>query len=75
MSKEIKEAFIGRAKKYNHFAEQGSTNDAHSCATCVRRQFSFPWTCNDGWPAGNPRWEDRGDRCMNWTDQGNAPVD
>lgn len=48
---------------------------AHACANCVRRQFSYPWTCNDGWPMGERTWRDRGARCANWTDQGNAPVD
>lgn len=72
---EIKEVFIGRARKYNHFTDQGEEIAGHACANCVRRQFSFPWTCDNGWPVGDPQWVDRGSRCLNWTDKGDAAVD
>lgn len=71
----LQDVFVTRAQKFNHFEEQDTEQPAHSCHNCVRRQFSYPWTCNDGWPIGNPQWRDRGNRCANWTDQGNARVD
>lgn len=72
---ELKDIFIGRARKYNHFEEMEEETPTHSCHTCVRRQMSYPYTCHDGWPMGDKGWKDRGPRCLNWTDQGGAPVD
>lgn len=72
---ELKDIFIGRARKYNHFQDSEEVNTSHSCATCVRRQMSYPHTCNDGWPMGDRSWTDRGAHCLNWTDDGGAPVD
>jgi len=66
---ELEDIFIGKAQKYNHFTEAPKCDEGHSCVTCLRRQFSFPYTCKDGWK------EDRGKRCMNWTDDPKAPVD
>jgi hypothetical protein len=66
--------FVGLAAKYNHYQESDQHNPDHSCHTCLRRQFSYPYTCNDGWPCGDPGWQDRGVNCLNWTDQGNAPA-
>lgn len=64
----------GLARKHNHFEDQGHKVPDHSCANCVRRQFGGPFACNDGWPCGNRDWTDRGNRCLNWTDRGDAPV-
>lgn len=72
---DIKEIVIARAQRRNHFQDQGHEDADHACMNCVRRQFSFPWTCSDGWPLGDQFWRDRGARCVNWTDQGNASVD
>lgn len=58
----------GKAKKYNHY-QKGDKVEGHSCETCLRRQFSHPWTCQDGWN------EDRGSTCLNWTDNPTGPVD
>lgn len=70
----IGDVFKGRAQKYNHYQE-GKNDASHSCNNCLRRQYSYPYTCKDGWLMGNPQWKDRGATCINWTDKGNAPVD
>lgn len=71
----LEEVVKGRAKKYNHYLDRRFSTKDHSCKTCLRKQFSYPWNCSDGWPCGNPKWEDKGDTCLNWTVQSNAPVD
>lgn len=71
---ELKDIFIGRARKYNHF-EDGPVVPAHNCMNCVRKHFSFPYTCEDGWENYRTGQAEKGARCRNWTDQGNAPVD
>ena len=70
----IAEVAAGMARKYNQFSDVGHEIAGHSCANCVRKHFGGPLTCNDGWPCGNPRWIDRGSRCVNWTDSSSAPV-
>jgi hypothetical protein len=77
---DIKDVFMGKARKYNHY-EEGSLpidhdfNKEHSCGTCIRKHFSFPYTCNDGWPMGESTWRDRGSKCINWTDNSKCEVD
>lgn len=67
-------AQAGLARKYNQFSDQGHALAGRCCANCVRKHFGGPMTCNDGWPCGDQQWQDRGARCINWTDRGNAPV-
>jgi hypothetical protein len=73
---EPKDIFIGKARKYNHFDDSGMADAGHSCATCVRRHFAYPYTCSDGWLAGTKQLLDRrGALCRNWTDDPKTPVD
>ena len=67
--------FRGRAQKYNHYQESSMSSSNHSCSNCMRRLFSYPYTCNDGWPCGDSNWVDRGINCLNWTDDKKAEVD
>ncbi len=64
-----------KATKYNNYQNQGFDNPENSCKTCIRKTFSYPYTCNDGWPMGGSNWVDRGKSCLNWTDQRDAQVD
>lgn len=72
--------FTGRAQKFNHYQE-GESREGQSCHTCIRRRFSHPYTCNDGWPIrapwkdGHSTWEDRGATCINWTTDPKCRVD
>jgi len=50
----------------NHFY-----NPNQSCKTCVRKNFSFPYTCNDGWAQE----KDLGSICINWTNDKNCKAD
>lgn len=70
----VAQVHAGMAGKYNQFLDQGAESNGHACANCVRKHYGGPFCCNDGWPCGNPDWQDRGARCLNWTDKGNAPV-
>ena len=71
----VASVFKGRAKKYNHFQKTDSLIRKNRCSNCIRRKFSYPYTCNDGWPCGDKSWEDRGYACANWTDDPKAEVD
>lgn len=66
--------FAGRARKYNQFSE-GERKEGQSCKTCIRKHFSFPYTCNDGWPMGDKDWADRGVSCINWSNTSDCKVD
>lgn len=68
------QAHVGMAKKFNQFSDQGHEVLEHACANCMRKHYGGPLSCNDGWPCGDRNWQDRGARCVNWTNQGNAPV-
>lgn len=70
----IASAFIAMARKFNQFNEGDVVSSSRKCNNCVRRQFSFPDTCNDGWPMGSPSWTDRGAKCINWTERGMQPA-
>lgn len=71
---ELHEVIVRRAKRYNQYS-QGKCNSNQSCRTCIRKHFSFPYTCNDGWPIGDSNWEDRGSTCINWTNKSDCKVD
>jgi hypothetical protein len=74
------DVFAGRARKFNHYQE-GERREGQSCSTCVRRRFSHPYTCGDGWPinapweGGRSTWEDRGATCINYSDDPKCRVD
>lgn len=68
------EVLIGKARKFNQFSE-GNCKENKSCATCIRKHFSFPYTCNDGWALGESNWRDRGSICINWNDNPQCQVD
>ena len=67
VSMDIKRLLIGRAKKFNQYSE-GETTEGRSCKNCIRKNFSYPYTCNDGWQA------DKGATCINWTDNPRCQV-
>jgi len=71
----LAQLYEGRARKYNHYEDSGKLDESHSCKTCLRRHFSHPWTCLDGWPLGDYSWKDRGYTCLNWTDDPDTPTD
>lgn len=66
--------FIGKARKFNQYSK-GNTVSGNSCRSCVRKHFSYPYTCNDGWPLGDENWKDKGPDCINWTDNSRCQVD
>ena len=66
---DLKDVFIAKARKYNHYQE-GEHASGRNCKTCVRWQFSYPYTCKDC-----DFRSDKGASCINWTDDKNCPVD
>jgi hypothetical protein len=70
----LADVFVGMARKYNHFQLVETAVAERGCKNCVRRQFSYPDTCNDGWPLGSPAWVDRGSVCGNWTSRSMEPT-
>lgn len=71
---EIHEIMAGRAKRYNQYS-QGEKKENQSCKSCIRKHFSFPYTCNEGWPLGDSTWTDNGSTCINWSDKSDCKVD
>ncbi len=68
----VKDIFIGKANKYNHFqSSHGFYEKNQSCKTCIRKSFSFPYTCNYGWI----KEKDLGSECINWTVDKTCKVD
>lgn len=66
MTIKIEDVFIGKAKKYNHYL-QGGRNKEHSCERCVRKCFSHPYTCNEGWAfIREGKGREKGETCLNW---------
>lgn len=71
---EIHEVIAGRARRFNQYS-QGEENTNQSCKTCIRKHFSFPYTCNEGWPMGDSKWVDKGSTCINWSNSRDCKVD
>lgn len=72
---EVKDVFIGKARKYNCYAEtqrepQHSKEKRLICHDCVRWRFSFPYTCNDYEMYGN-----KAETCLNYTNDFKCKVD
>ena len=68
--------FIGKARKYNRYIET-DRHEGCSCVPCVRKHFSYPWTCADGWEFYRNGKEavEKGETCLNWTDKMDCEVD
>ena len=64
------EYFKGRAKKYNHYEKGSEANKDRSCKECVRKVFTYPWNCSEGWLN-----QGKGKNCINWTDNTQCLVD
>jgi hypothetical protein len=62
----LKEFFIREGARKAGFLDSGVEVPKRSCQNCIKRVQSYPYNCNDGWPLGNPKWQDRGNRCANW---------
>ena len=45
---DIKDYFIAESNKYNHFTSS-DVNSNNKCKDCVRKHYSYPDCCNDGW--------------------------
>lgn len=61
----LADLFTRQARRFGRYEAGGP--EANTCVSCVRKRFSFPGTCNDGWD----RWRKRaqgGDPggCVNW---------
>lgn len=74
MKKGIGGIFIEKAKKYNRYVET-ERHEGRSCATCVRKHFSYPWACEDGWAFYRNGKVAKGETCLNWTDKKDCEVD
>lgn len=70
----LADVVIGMARKYNHYEESEERIIGRTCQMCVRRRFSYPYSCNDGWPCGNQNWNGtKGETCLNWSDTSDCP--
>ena len=67
------QAIIRTARNYKGFVASDDTNPEHNCHTCIRKQFSFPYTCNEGWKLMHK--ERGGAGCVNWSDSSRCRVD
>jgi len=66
---DIKDVFIGNAKKYNNYQKCEKTI-CRQCIDCIRWRLSFPYSCNDY----NMR-SDKAETCLNYTTDKNCKVD
>lgn len=66
---DIKDAFIGKARKYNCYCQCDRT-EGRQCIKCMRWRLSFPYTCND-----HDMYSDKAETCLNWTDEKSPKVD
>ena len=72
---EIEDVFVGKAKKYNHYIKT-DRREGHSCERCVRKHFSYPYTCNDGWIfCQEGKAKEKGEACLNWATDCQCKVD
>ena len=62
----VEDVFVGKAKKYNHYTKTDK-REGHSCASCVRKYFSHPYTCEEGWNfLREGKAVEKGETCLNW---------
>jgi hypothetical protein len=66
---ELKDVFIGQARKYNSYQETECTS-GRKCIACQRWKLSYPYTCND-----YSMYSQRAETCLNYTEDKNCPVD
>jgi hypothetical protein len=73
----LAQAIIRSARDYKGYTPQGFVVEEHTCHNCIRKQFSFPYTCDDGWDnlRSHPEYGVQGQRCANWTDTSKCRVD
>jgi hypothetical protein len=72
---DAKQIFIGLAQRYNRYVPGDVVTPGRTCDNCVRKQYSYPYTCDDGWDKRRNGTAGDGARCLNWTDRGDAKVD
>ena len=71
----IGDIYKGKATKYNCYIE-GDKQEEHSCNTCVRKYFSYPYTCKNGWIfIREGEAQEKGETCINWTECMDCKVD
>ena len=76
MNEGIGNIFIGKARKYNRYIETDKVHKNRSCMTCIRKYFSYPYTCNEGWSfCCEGKMIEKGETCLNWTDDRVCKVD
>lgn len=63
---ETENFFIIKGRLENSYKKSDTENNSNSCNKCMRRYYSYPDTCNDGWQMGDSSWIDRGSTCMNF---------
>jgi hypothetical protein len=66
---DIKDVFIGRARKYNSY-QKCSRTIGRKCIDCTRWRLSYPYTCHDF-----DMYSDKAETCLNWTDEKSPEVD
>ena len=45
----LKSFFIAEANRYNHYIESETENQDKKCRHCIRKRYSYPNGCKDGW--------------------------
>jgi hypothetical protein len=66
---DIKDAFVGKARKYNNYQECECT-EGRKCIKCTHWRLSYPYTCED-----YDMYSDKAETCLNWTDDIHCKVD
>lgn len=67
--------WIKEGQQTGRFIDNGEVIEKNrSCTDCKRRYYSYPYSCNDGWPINAPdgmttfEWLQKAERCINFED-------
>ncbi len=66
--------WIEEGRQTGRFLDNGTViKEGRLCTTCKRKYYSYPYSCNDGWPFSAPdgtttkEWFQKAERCVNFT--------
>lgn len=68
--------WIEEGMRTGRFLDSGKVIKGRSCLVCKRRFYSYPYSCNEGWPYLAPNgmstfeWFQKAEKCLNFESLG-----
>lgn len=68
----LAQCWIALGKRTGRFSDNGEVIEGRSCTKCKRKYYSYPYSCNDGWPFSCPdgmsilEWFQKAEKCLNY---------